>query len=649
MDSSRYTHRNLVSEQPGLAILISGLALAFFFGLTLRSFISSARISPQVERVVSRLHPDIKVSFSSAEISLRHSIFPRFSVIIRDVVLRSENPCWGAPSLEANEIRLPLSISSLLSGGAPVNSVVVDQAQVWIKSGQSCPRGPSGKGSKTAAAVKASEPTEENNSAIKLSSEGYNNNPRDISKVEINRLRVSVSGYSQYTTEFQRLMVSAKNSEIELKARTLLKDSELGAEFSTFANLYVLFKDQPGAPVQAHVYGNWREGHYSVIGNYNIEDRTLTLESELKHIPAGGVLSVLKKYDLLSKDIQARQVWISFKAKGRGPVSSFREWPLEVRDVHMEGAVGELNVEGIQFLTLSPLRYQPIRVEVKKLDIGRLLNVVGEPVSTPILRDVGFFDGIVEIFSSEHVELKGVTNGLEFVFSNKGQRHFQALDGISGQARFKNQQWNIEIVNFTPRNGSFKGSVSLTADNDFDQIQIKTDIQELVLSPVVQTLMTGHERIGPLSMTGQSSMNKGRVVDLKGKAFMPFLEVEGIRFSDLAFTFGSQSGSIVIDPRFKEMQFMEQAPLTRAFQSMLKLEGKDLLFRNVAGRFISGKGLEWQDLNLDWGDLHLLTQGGWDDFGLLKGSIKMSESKKPLRLYRISGHRDSPQVTEVPK
>lgn len=643
MDSSRYTYRNLVAEQPGLAILFSGLALAFFFGLTLRSFISPTRISPQVERAVSRLHPDIKVSFSSAEISLRHSIFPRVAVIVRDVVMRSENPCWGAPSLEANEIRLPLSISAILRGQNPVRKLVVDQAQVWVRSTEGCPK-PVAE-ARSSADADVLEKASGAMASVKLSPEQA---PQEISKVEINRLRISVSGYSQYTTELAGLALSSRNGSIELKAKTLLKDAELGAEFSTFANLYVLYQRHPGAQVRAHIFGNWREGHYSVIANYNVEDRQLSLESDLKHIPAGGIFSLLRKYDLIGKDIQARQVWISFKAKGMGSVDQMQKWPLNMRDIHMEGSVGEMNVERIQFTSLSPIRYEPIRVDVKKLDVGRLLNVVGEPVSTPILRDVGLFDGVVDIFSSEHVELKGVTNGLEFVFSNKGQRQFQAVDGISGHATFKNEKWNIEIVNMIPRNGGFKGRISLNTDKEFEKLDIKAEVQELLLSPVIQNLMTGHERIGPLSMSAQGRMQEGKLVELKGKASMPFLDIEGVSLDTLGFNFGGQQNSIVIEPKVAAMKFAPQSPLTTQVQKLLGLTDLPLDFHNVAGKFVMTSGLEWTDLQMDLDKRHLASQGGWDEKGQLKGTIKITEGKTPLKVFRISGHRDEPLVSENP-
>lgn len=533
---------------------------------------------------------------------------------------------------------MPLSLTALFTGRTPIKRVFIDQAQVWVKTDQSCPQ----------SSAKSTESIKENAASVKLSSDSYNAAPRDINRLDINRLKISVSGYSQYTTELQRLSVTDNNNEIELKARTLIKDAELGAEFSTFANLNLLYKERPQGQVQGHIYGSWREGHYSLIANYNLEDRQLNIESDLKHIPASGVLSLFKKYDLLKRDLQARQIWISFKAKGRGSVDQIQNWPFEVRDVHLEGAVGQMNVESIQFSSLSPLRYSPIRIEVQKLDISRLLQIVEEPVTTPILRELGYFDGVIDVFSPEHLVLKGVANGLELVFSNKGQRQFQALDGISGQAEFQNDRWKIDIVNMTPRNGSFKGQLLFEADKDFVQVDMKTNVQELSLASTIQNLMTGHERIGTLNMAAQGQLRQGRLVEFKGKAFMPFLDVEGIRLQNIDFNFGSQQGNLVIEPKIKNMNFSPQSVLTSRVQKMLALQNQELNFANVGGKFVSGKGLEWKDIRLDFGKTQIATQGAWDEKGFLRGSIKMSEGKSTLKSFKVSGHRDDPQVELIP-
>ncbi len=69
------SERHLVTEQPGMAILISGFILSFFIGYVTKSLYSPARVSAQIEKAASHIHKDVKVSFSSAQISFNDGIF----------------------------------------------------------------------------------------------------------------------------------------------------------------------------------------------------------------------------------------------------------------------------------------------------------------------------------------------------------------------------------------------------------------------------------------------------------------------------------------------------------------------------------------------------------------------------------------------
>ncbi len=94
MDRRHRSDKYLISEQPGMKILLTGLILAFLIGYTTKSLLSPARIKSQLEKAASHIHKDIKVSFDSAELSLADGILPRFAVVIKQVRMESDQACW---------------------------------------------------------------------------------------------------------------------------------------------------------------------------------------------------------------------------------------------------------------------------------------------------------------------------------------------------------------------------------------------------------------------------------------------------------------------------------------------------------------------------------------------------------------------------
>ncbi len=110
----------------------------------------------------------------------------------------------------------------------------------------------------------------------------------DVRGIFIQRLEIIPEKHPQYAADLLNFVVKVKSFEpriIEITAKShLLKDQQVG-DYLSHANLYVEYKESPEKSLQAHFFGNWREGHYSVIANYTLDERLLAIETDLKHIP----------------------------------------------------------------------------------------------------------------------------------------------------------------------------------------------------------------------------------------------------------------------------------------------------------------------------------------------------------------------------
>ena len=635
---------------------MSGLLISFFLGFTAKSLLSPARVSAQVEKAASHIHKDVKVRFSKAQVSFSDGILPRFSVIISDVHMESELKCWGAPVLDVDELRLPISIIGLLRGHGPIPKIEVNTLKLVLREDiEDCQKAPSkgtfmaspAGGSKAAAApsvpVVSLSPNEQ--------SEKYSN---DIRGLYIQKLQISSQKYPQYFSEFFSFSAKVKSFEpkvIEVTAKTnLLKDNQVG-DYLSHANLFIQYKESPEKSVQAHFFGNWREGHYSLIANYILAEQQLTVESDLKHIPLSQILAILQKYDLASKNLNGRQVWISAKARIAGTVESIKKSPMELKDLELEGDIGELSVDRIDVTSLDPLQYSPIIVDIKRLDVGKLLVLLNRPKKTSILGELGSFTGRAEIFSDQKMKMAGEHSGLEFVFSNKGQRELQVIEHMVGEVQLQGQDWNFQINRIEPRGGTFIGNIKVKADRDFRAVDLKTRIDELVFAPSVQRLMTSGGDIGYISLDTDMRLKEGQLTYLKGLLRVDGMNIEGLNLQKTKATIDWAQGDVLLNTQVKSLEVTRSSAAASVMMQVTEptwWQNDVLRFDNIAGQFQSTnlKLLAWKNFVAQVGkNGKFTTEGAWDEDGDLKGSVQTREGKNQKKWW-IEGDREKPAFIE---
>lgn len=650
MDSRRKTpksDRYLVTEQPGMAVLLTGLIFSFIFGYTFKSYLSPARVSSHVEKAASHIHKDVQVNFDTAQLSLSDGLFPRFAVIITEVRLESVNKCWAAPVLEVDELRLPLSLWSLFRGEPPVRNLEADKVTLTLREDlQGCDRNENLENEKKRSASIPLVSLSPSQKEIK-----YQNELRSIT---IGEFHIVADKYPQISSDLMQFTVNVKSFEpkvIEVRAKThLLKDQQVG-DYLSHANLFVQYQESPQVKVQSHFFGNWREGHYSLIANYTLDEHLLAIEADLKHIPLSQILTILQKYNLASKELNGRQAWISTKARLVAPLDQLRQSPLEVRDLRLEGDLGELKAEYINVSSIEPLKFSPIVVAIKKLDIAKLLFLLNRPKGSSMLGELGFFSGQAEIQSDQVMKMSGEHSGLEFVFSNKGQRELQVVDRMVGDIDLRGDQWNFSVKRVEPRGGVFIGEVKLTADRDFHTVAMKTRVDELLLAPAVQKLMTNGGNIGALSLDVDLQVKDGILGYLKGLARLDGMTVEGLSFGKTKAAIDWSHGEVILNTQSKSLTVAPSsvgAPLLKQVTLPSWWTEDALAMNSLTGVFATKdlKVFSWKNVQGHVGKGgRFVTDGSWDEAGLLKGSVHSHEAKKHKK-WVIEGDRENPTFAE---
>lgn len=649
MDKRKYvsvSDRHLIAEQPGMALLLTGLAIAIFIGFTVKSVLSPARVTAQIEKAASHIHKDVKVQFEKAEFSLSDGILPQMAVLITNIKMESEQICWGSPYLEIDQLRLPVSIVSALRGQGALRDIQANIVKLTLRQDfRTCPQF-----SEDDENVAGSKPEKKTPLVTLSPPEEQQRYQNDIRSIKIGKFSVAARQYPQYNPEllnFNVKVLSYNPRVIELTAKShLMKDEDFG-DYMSHANLYMRYKESPERSLQTHFFGNWREGHYSVIANYTMDENLLAVETDLKHIPLSQILRLLQKYNLASKELNGRQVWISSKARVVAPVDELRSSPMEVRDLRLEGDLGDMRVDTIKVKSIEPLTYEPIAVDIQKLDVEKLLVLLNRPKKTSMLASLGEFTGRAELVSDKNMRLTGEHRGLEFVFSNKGQRELQGIRAMTGDIALKDNTWSFDVRRVEPVGGVFLGRVNLKADRDFKEVMMKADVREISFGNNVQRLMTNGGQVGPMSLEADIKLTDGELRYLKGLALLDSMNLEGMSFGKTRSTFDWKDKELQLRTQVASLEVSESSPAASVLKTVSYpnwWSDKNIKLSAVDGEFRikSLQNSEWRKFQAQVGKNGRLTSdGGWNTSGELHGHVLAKEARESQR-WQISGTRETP-------
>lgn len=129
-DAIEYSTDDLVSEQRGLRWVLMGLFTSLVLGLIFKTAYSPENLTELIQKELSQTPKEFSVTFERAELSLADGVLPDLALVIRNIRISSTNECWGQPSLDANELRLPLSIRDLFQGHLLFRTADLDNVEL---------------------------------------------------------------------------------------------------------------------------------------------------------------------------------------------------------------------------------------------------------------------------------------------------------------------------------------------------------------------------------------------------------------------------------------------------------------------------------------------------------------------------------------
>lgn len=640
--------KELVAEQPGFLMSFLGIALALLIGLTIKVTIAPEKVKTHLNHAVSKVHRDLSVRFESAAVSLSRGIFPDLAVVIKGVQIESKNECWLSPLGELNEIRLPLSWRHLFVGQIFIHEIVADEVNLSLRvPPENC------QGQRSFAEIFENHAIEPNRmvaaSNQKLAMEtGFSNvrRPNPIDTVSIRKLVIHYLPVPFTSFRFDRIVAKLVNPdprEIQVRAHLNLGGETLAGDYASQAALELLYSEREKKNWQLTARGDWREGRYDFVSKFTPHDDKFSVKADLRHLPLSQILPVLKKYRLVEKDFDGRQLWVSGKFESNGESKKIKQTPILIENFSIEGDLGEIQTSKIEVHSIEPAKFSPFEMNIKGIDMKNLLQFLNRPHPSKAIGSMGTFNGTATLLAPEHLLLRGDYSGLEFIFSNKGKRQVQTISLLSGEIELKQKNWFVTIDRIRPMDGLFEGSIKMKADRDWRDLWLESRIQELNLSPAVQTLMTNGGSLGALSGNLKTHLKGGQIQELQGSLRWDRLILEGLFLEKPKAEITSRLGQFYVRASASSLDFDADAPAVEMFRPVFQESSSKwhIAQPEVQIRTNSLKDFEWSRFQGRLPQGLIRSRGGWTEAGLMSGDLRIGSSNG-ASFWKLSGTRNQP-------
>lgn len=657
----------LVTDQAGLKVVLIGLFLAFLLSFLFKGLTHPGRVQTLINKALVQIPSEIKITNEEAHVSLSDGVLPRFAIVVKNIRMESKNPCWMSPFVTIDELTLPLSVTSLLMGEVRLQKVVAQQLDVELREDLS--QCNTTKNAKIESVQKVNTNPGVSLHPIVTSKSGLQkplaeNSERGHDTILpaqdffIHKILIKSLGKNSFEFRMSDFELSSPERNLhrfEIKAKTqMMKDESVG-DYLSHSNISIEYKDFPYHEVVAHLFGHWREGYYSLATLIRPEENTFTLSSEIKHIPLSLVLSQLSKLGFNHKNFNGKEVWVSLQTEAQGNVSQYKEAHGIIKNFKIEGPVGDFSFDEVVFQQLNPFKYDPFEIQIKKLDLSKLLKLLNQPTSS-MLGHLGEFSGVANWRGDHDLKLSGVLDNVEFIFGNKGRREIQKINQIETQVVYLNKNWDFDFSKLNFQGGSFLGDLHLKSDQYFKNISLKFRGDDVRFSPQVENLLTQSGALDPFQVQADFLIEDGRVKSLYGFLKGNSVLVENTKVSQWKINLETQprTHEFVGKVSFDSLVSQKNSALLELIDPVLHsktvsiLDDEDKLEiskMNVQLKSKTLKDLAWKVLSGTFKpmEIGLSSEGGWTVEGEVYGNLLFKTQKESNR-WILSGDRKNIQI-----
>ncbi len=648
-----------VSDQSGWLVTFVGMGLSYLLSIFFLGSFSSHRVTELLNEAIRQSQSSVQMSFETAGLVLRDGILPRFRVRINGIKISSADPCVFAPRFSADQADLPLSWIRMLLGKNPVQSFDIQTAELRLKTERGdCVRQRTSvmqnteQLPNTGVAADPRQPSSDPAETLKIEKIS-NFQQSQLAGVEIGRLRVFLDADVETFVEVEDLnfdLGTESEKTVSLWAKIHLFKEQNIEDYFTHGVLQAHYRWGSEPTLNAEIRGHVREGSYLFKTATKLQNGDFEISTNLDHVPFAPLLRLLQRLQILETDFPAKKVWATFKTDARGNFYEPEKVLMTVHPIEIIGEIGHLSTREILVKNLVQPTVSPFSLMIKRLDLDQIADQVPR-MKARYFHQLGVFEGVFKFLSLDHIEISGIHNGLELIFSNGGQREVQTVQNIliDGTIRKSDVQLSVSRVDFVE--GLFQGSIQYQR-NEQEQEIIKISADEIQLSPRVQKVMTSGGNMDGLSFSYERKWKQENVFTEQLQFVLATLKGYGLSVKGVSGNVQNrvhlaqkkQSSQYELKAEIRKIQFNDQSELARFLEPIsLGFERENTVDHiEMFFEIDSFDSLRWKNVSARAKQGIYRIEGGWNREEKLMGQVDLLTSKRKYS-WSIEGNRSAPQ------
>lgn len=638
----------LISNQPGWFLTIIGILFSLFVGFLFRASFSPGFVKEKILQASLKINDQVITHVDSAKIKLKDDSFgilPRFSIVLEQVTMESNQPCWMMPLLQIDELSLPLSIESfLLYGKIEIKEMNARYVTLKLRSEKKCVN-------------VASNSVNSNSSINKEVTLGVN-----LDQSKKNENDKNINGLQSFSAEnFKIIYLPNRQNDLEFShfhvdvLSQLPRKAKLQAEWNAFGDqrvgdylfksqLNFIFDESEDSIFSGNIKGQWREGSVAINVKHFKSNENTILSWNIHQVPMQQIMSTLNQYKLTQMKFNFKNFW--FSSEGGSQIVNGKLNSFKFDKLILDGDIGNIQSGPVRGLSVDPLRFNEFDFLLKNMNLDFFMDSLKQ--DTQFVLSLGHLNGSATVQDRKNLKLTGKWTDLKFIFSNKGKRELQNVSSIDLICELTNNIWKINLDHFVLDKNPIDGFVKFQADRFLKKVDMNLNLKKIKLNPEVTDLMTNGGSIDAFDVESHLSLKDKQISKLDGKISFPNLELEDIQFKNILFNMKSSNNELHFSLRADRIESAINNPAISLAQPLLTQMHviDDIHLKNIRGDFIYfNKSLEWKKVKMEGQKANYFLDGSWNDSGLLQGTIQTSGVSRML--WKLEGNRNEPQFIKI--
>ena len=477
--------KRAVVDQPGLKIIVLGLLISLFFGLTLRSQITPAKIHEHLKKLAFGFEQKNKIKkltidFTESQLLLSDWGFPFPHLTVKNVKVSSSTTFCVDNQIFIESLDFPFSWLKLFSSSEDqIDTIRTGLVELRLDNPDQCFNETQAPGLQSPSPSEMSKVV----APSTIISEALN---MRILNLYIDKLKIIDKHNYNLPVLLQNVSIKIalnqnKLQMMDLKSQLFLFRDQESSLYKFKSDFNLSFESNPQSPVRAsaQLIGKVIDKPFKVNLDYQPEVKTIQIHHEIQDVSVKALLALTNKQNIRGQSQLDGINGLSISNQGEGEydLNSRSLKFYKISSILLASEKSSVSIDQIKVNSFKPLNFEPFKVRMNDFDLEKLKNLPAFSVIQKSIYAFGSISGAITVNSESDISGEGKISGLQFIFSNRGQRAYQKIDEFF----FKANKKKLVISGISLENQPTEGEINI----DLEPVRVRAEISKIKLNEAV--------------------------------------------------------------------------------------------------------------------------------------------------------------------